>query len=390
MFSSRQQSARLTKKQKKATAFRERGSKSKGKGKGNDTTGNPVPGRSGSRPLTTTGDNGEGGYDDEDANAIPAMEDQDQALAAMAGDTEGVPKGHHDSALGRRVVRGPKKTAVESTSTAMPNKRKRRSRAEELGDSGAQLGPGPKKKARLAHSTGGIIPPAAHDDEDDVASMNDDDDDGDESKTKSKGSKAMRYILFIGNVLSLALTIDRAEWLALIKGNLKYTTTREAIQNHFSLCSAFSPLSLPFNASLTPYIHAAVPLTLTNVDPPPTVRLLTPKVARPGATVIAKSKSKGCAFLEFSTRHALQVALRLHQSELDGRRINVELTAGGGGKSDARLAKVKARNKHLAVQRVRPFVSISFIISLACHTHSRIDGCLIDTAAQGGDDTRKA
>ena len=99
-------------------------------------------------------------------------------------------------------------------------------------------------------------------------------------------------------------------------------------------------------------------LTNTNPDPPPTVRLLTPKVTtRAGVTAAAaaKSKSKGCAFLEFSTRHALQTALRLHQSELDGRRINVELTAGGGGKSDARLAKVKARNKHLGAQRVRPF-----------------------------------
>ncbi|KAI0285449.1 hypothetical protein BGY98DRAFT_909791, partial [Russula aff. rugulosa BPL654] len=108
-------------------------------------------------------------------------------------------------------------------------------------------------------------------------------------------------------------------------GNLKYTTTREAIQNHFVLC-----------------------------DPPPTVRLLTPKVTRAGGTTAAaKSKSKGCAFLEFSTRHALQAALRLHQSELDGRRINVELTAGGGGKSDARIAKVKARNKNLGAQRTR-------------------------------------
>jgi nucleolar protein 6 len=80
------------------------------------------------------------------------------------------------------------------------------------------------------------------------------------------------------------------------------------------------------------------------------VRLLTPKVTRTGATV---AKSKGCAFLEFSTRPALQAALRLHQSELDGRRINVELTAGGGGKGDARLTKLKARNKELSTQRTR-------------------------------------
>jgi hypothetical protein len=32
--------------------------------------------------------------------------------------------------------------------------------------------------------------------------------------------------------------------------------------------------------------------------------------------------------------------------------INVELTAGGGGKSETRLAKVRERNKALLVQRV--------------------------------------
>ena len=101
----------------------------------------------------------------------------------------------------------------------------------------------------------------------------------------------------------------------------------------------------------------------TRTDPPPTVRLLTPKVTRTGATV---AKSKGCAFLEFSTRPALQAALHLHQSELDGRRINVELTAGGGGKGDTRLAKLKARNKELATQRVR---LLSWFCSRATTTH---------------------
>jgi nucleolar protein 6 len=63
-------------------------------------------------------------------------------------------------------------------------------------------------------------------------------------------------------------------------------------------------------------------------------------------------------------RSALQAALRMHQSELEGRRINVELTAGGGGKGDARLAKVKARNKTLTAQRVRLFHI--FFSSLPC------------------------
>lgn len=85
------------------------------------------------------------------------------------------------------------------------------------------------------------------------------------------------------------------------------------------------------------------------IDPPPTVRLLTPKAAPNGRQ---PNKSKGCAFLEFATKSALQQALKSHQSELDGRMINVELTAGGGGKSEGRIEKLKKRNKELHEQRV--------------------------------------
>lgn len=107
----------------------------------------------------------------------------------------------------------------------------------------------------------------------------------------------------------------------LFLGNLKYTTTLESIQAHFAAC-----------------------------DPPPTVRLLAPKPAanKPPKPAI---KSKGCAFLEFKHRNALQQGLKLHHSSLDGRQINVELTAGGGGKSEARLSKLKERNKELESQR---------------------------------------
>jgi len=103
----------------------------------------------------------------------------------------------------------------------------------------------------------------------------------------------------------------------LFVGNLKYTTSKDAIQQHFAAC-----------------------------DPPPSVRLLTPKTP-------STSKSKGCAFLEFTHRNALQQGLKLHQSTLDGRQINVELTAGGGGKGENRLNKVKQRNRDLASQRTK-------------------------------------
>ena len=83
-------------------------------------------------------------------------------------------------------------------------------------------------------------------------------------------------------------------------------------------------------------------------DPPPTIRLLT----HTSTSGSQRSKSKGCAFLEFTHRNALQQALKFHQSTLEGRMINVELTAGGGGKGGTRLAKVRERNKALLAQRV--------------------------------------
>lgn len=104
----------------------------------------------------------------------------------------------------------------------------------------------------------------------------------------------------------------------LFVGNLKYTTTKDSIAAHFAKC-----------------------------DPPPVIRLLAPKTnsAKPNF------KSKGCAFLEFTHRNALQQALKLHHSELEGRNINVELTAGGGGKGQSRMDKLKDRNKNLFTQR---------------------------------------
>ena len=76
---------------------------------------------------------------------------------------------------------------------------------------------------------------------------------------------------------------------------------------------------------------------------------MTPK---PSATGKQTAKSKGFAFLEFPNKKGLQQALKMHHTELQGRIINVELTAGGGGKSEKRIAKVKERNKELFEQRV--------------------------------------
>ncbi|KAF8349703.1 hypothetical protein F5887DRAFT_942037 [Amanita rubescens] len=133
------------------------------------------------------------------------------------------------------------------------------------------------------------------------------DDDGQEKKkirkkessaSATSQSKKGRFILFVGN--------------------LKYTTKVEGISKHFSSC-----------------------------DPPPDVRLLTPKDSAGKKT----TKSKGCAFLEFTSQQGLQQALKLHQSNLDGRMINVELTAGGGGTGETRMKKLQERNKDLHNQR---------------------------------------
>ncbi|KAJ3895519.1 hypothetical protein GG344DRAFT_73036 [Lentinula edodes] len=134
-------------------------------------------------------------------------------------------------------------------------------------------------------------------------------------KKKKKGNdEKQRFILFVGR--SIIRFSIRAGFDFTFAGNLKYTTPIDSVKEHFSVC-----------------------------DPPPFVRLLTPKTSTPN------NKSKGCAFLEFTHRNALQQALKLHQSKLDGRAINVELTSGGGGKSEARLQKLKERNKKLHEQR---------------------------------------
>lgn len=45
--------------------------------------------------------------------------------------------------------------------------------------------------------------------------------------------------------------------------------------------------------------------------------------------------------------------MKLHHSLLNGREINVELTAGGGGKSAERKGKIAERNKRIGGQRER-------------------------------------
>ncbi|KAF7960522.1 hypothetical protein EAE96_000202 [Botrytis aclada] len=128
-------------------------------------------------------------------------------------------------------------------------------------------------------------------------------------KTKKPGgvsgdnseSKTARFIVFIGN--------------------LPFTATTASIKNHF----------------------AAVK--------PESVRHLTEK-GNP-------TKSRGCAFLEFEGYDHMKTCLKqFHQSTFnDGisapRKLNVELTAGGGGNTKDRRSKIKEKNVKLNEQRVR-------------------------------------
>ncbi len=88
---------------------------------------------------------------------------------------------------------------------------------------------------------------------------------------------------------------------------------------------------------------------------PKSIRIMSDKVTK---------KGKGCAFVEFEGYDHMKTALRtMHHTELDGdtrdpkkgggRKINVELTAGGGGNTKVRKGKIIEKNEKLAEQRTR-------------------------------------
>lgn len=141
----------------------------------------------------------------------------------------------------------------------------------------------------------------------------------DESKADTEEERSKRYIVFVGN--------------------MAYKTTAEEIAKHFA----------------------------EHCTEKPTVRLLTSKGDPTKAQKLSKSKqksiakgkaldpgapqSKGCAFVEFETREGLQKALQFHHTQLHGRSINVELTAGGGGKSATRKERIEKKNRELESER---------------------------------------
>ncbi|KAH0543772.1 hypothetical protein FGG08_001954 [Glutinoglossum americanum] len=121
-------------------------------------------------------------------------------------------------------------------------------------------------------------------------------------KPERDGEKPKRFIVFIGN--------------------LPFTATTASISKHFA---SLKPSSIRH---------------ITHKDQP--------------------TKSKGFAFLEFDGYDRMKTCLKLHhQSTFDdglsaARKINVELTAGGGGaKSKERRTRLKTKNQKLNEERKR-------------------------------------
>ena len=69
-------------------------------------------------------------------------------------------------------------------------------------------------------------------------------------------------------------------------------------------------------------------------------------------------KSKGFAFVEYSTNTQFQKLLKLHHSVLGGRKINVEMTAGGGGGSKKRKEKIQRKNHKIQKFRQKIFQNV--------------------------------
>ncbi|QGA21263.1 hypothetical protein EYB26_008973 [Talaromyces marneffei] len=123
-----------------------------------------------------------------------------------------------------------------------------------------------------------------------------------EAKQEDQATNKNRFIVFVGN--------------------LPYTATTESVTAHFS---KISPIS---------------------------VRVATDKKDN-------NKKCRGFGFVEFEAFDRMQTCLKLyHHSSFDdgkspARKINVELTAGGGGKSATRRTKLQEKNQKLAEERAK-------------------------------------
>ncbi|KAJ9476438.1 Nucleolar protein 6 [Pseudozyma hubeiensis] len=131
----------------------------------------------------------------------------------------------------------------------------------------------------------------------------------------------------------------KANKFILFVGNMAFTTTSENISKHFGQACGEVPNVRLLTRKADPNALASLPASKRK------------SIAKGKAQDPSKPQSKGCAFVEFKTSEALRKALKFHHTLLEGRKINVELTAGGGGKGEARQEKIKAKNAGLEKER---------------------------------------
>ena len=63
--------------------------------------------------------------------------------------------------------------------------------------------------------------------------------------------------------------------------------------------------------------------------------------------IMACCECRSVLMFTFTTTNFFQNGLKLHHTKLCGRRINVEVTCGGGGTSEGRRQKIRERNEKL-------------------------------------------
>lgn len=95
----------------------------------------------------------------------------------------------------------------------------------------------------------------------------------------------------------------------LFVGNLPYSVTKEQVEDHFRKTGGVKTVRLPKEKGT--------------------------------------EKAKGFAYIEFNSHISHRIALRLHNTTLGGRKINVEFTSAGG-KNEARLQKLRSKNEKLS------------------------------------------
>ncbi|KAF3917249.1 hypothetical protein AA313_de0201175 [Arthrobotrys entomopaga] len=147
---------------------------------------------------------------------------------------------------------------------------------------------------------------------------------GDDDTAKSnqqRNKKADRFIVFVGN--------------------LPYDTTQASLSAH-----------------LAPVKPTSV--RVATLKPGETRKSRSRGKPKPASTTDGgegtEPTCKGYAFVEFSDVGRMKTCLTLfHHSTFNGRKINVELTAGGGGKSEDRKEKVRAKNEKLNEERKKRF-----------------------------------